>query len=170
MDYSKIGYHFGVLNRRSQAYITYVCKPYDITYSEYVILMELYLGDGVSQDELVQRLTADKGLVARTSKSLEGKGFISRRQDTADKRLKRLYLTTQGEALRHPLQEILQAWIEALREGLDEETLATVIKGLEQIARKAATLDITHISTERKGTLHETEQISGDNTGRSVTP
>lgn len=156
MDYSQIGYHFGVLNRRSQAYITYACKPYDITYSEYVILMELYLGDGVSQDELVQHLTADKGLVARTSKSLEAKGFISRQQDRNDKRLKRLYLTDQGEALRQRLQDILQRWIEALREGMNEDALATVIQGLEQIARKAATLDITHISTERKETLHET--------------
>lgn len=152
MDYSNIGYHFGVLNRRSQAYITHVCKPWNLSYSEYVILMELYQGDGCSQDELTQRLTADKGLVARTSKSLEAKGFIARRQDAVDKRLKRLSVLPPGERLRPTLQRILQCWMDALTADLSEEAVQTTSRCLEQAAQRAASVDVTKIYTEGKDT------------------
>ena len=51
MDYSQIRYTFGVLNRRSQAYITDACRPWRIGYSEYVLLVELYRGDGCSPQQ-----------------------------------------------------------------------------------------------------------------------
>lgn len=152
MDYSHIGYHFGVLNRRSQAYITHVCKPWNLSYSEYVVLMELYQGEGCSQDDLTQRLTADKGLVARTSKSLEAKGFIARRQDTADKRLKRLYLLPRGKALRPTLQQILQCWLDTITANLSEAAVQVTSHCLEQAAQIAAAVDVTTIYTERKDT------------------
>ena len=96
MDYSQIRYAFGVLNRRSQAYITDACRPWHIGYSEYVVLEELYRGDGCSQDELSRQLSVDKGLVARCVKSLEEKGYVRRRQDEKDKRFKYIYLTETG--------------------------------------------------------------------------
>lgn len=150
MDISKIGYHFGVLNRRSQAYVTYACKPWDISYSEYVVLMELYQGDGCSQDELAKRLTADKGLVARTSKALEAKGYITRRQDQGDKRLKSLYITPAGRALEGTMRQILTRWLETITAGMDEERIAQTAQCLELAAQTAATVDITTIYDERK--------------------
>ena len=150
MDYAKIGYHFGLLNRRSQAYITYACKPWRLSYSEYVVLHALYSRDGCSQDELVKGLTADNGLVARTTKTLAEKGFILRQQDAVDKRLRRLYVTAKGLALQPQLEQILQCWIETITAGMDKAKQEQTFQCLSAVAEKAATLDITTIYPERK--------------------
>ena len=39
MDYIKASHDFGIINRRSQAYVTEICKPWNLSYSEYIILM-----------------------------------------------------------------------------------------------------------------------------------
>ena len=42
MNYLCVGHDFGVINMRSQAYITEACQPWNLSYSEYVTLMTLY--------------------------------------------------------------------------------------------------------------------------------
>lgn len=145
MKYANVGWYFGILNRRSQAYITYVCKPFDITYSEYVILHALYKGDGCSQDELARRLAADKGLVARTTKTLAAKGFIERVQDDTDRRLRRIYVTPKGMAVKEPLGHLLECWIDHITMDIDEELKEQTVACLAKVAEKAAALDIKNI-------------------------
>ena len=112
MDYSQIRYTFGVLNRRSQAYITDACRPWRIGYSEY----------------------------ARCVKSLEEKGYVRRRQDEKDKRFKYIYLTEQGQQARDGLLHISEVWIQALTRNMDERMLASTLQGLQQAAQNAAVL------------------------------
>lgn len=150
MDVTNVGYHFGVLNRRSQAYITQACKPLGLTYSEYVLLFELCQRDGCSQDELAKRLTADKGLVARNSKTLEEKGFITRAADASDKRMRRLVVTPKGQALKRTLTEILQCWVDEITAGMDTAKLDMAFTLMEDVAKRASQLDITTIYQERK--------------------
>ena len=140
MDYSQIRYTFGVLNRRSQAYITDACRPWRIGYSEYVLLVELYRGDGCSQDELSRQLSVDKGLIARCVKSLEENGYVRRRQDEKDKRFKYIYLTEQGQQARDGLLHISEVWIQALTRNMDERMLASTLQGLQRAAQNAAVL------------------------------
>ena len=80
MDYLKAGHDFGVINRRSQAYVTEICRPWDLSYSEHILLMSLYTRNGCQQSELCKTIEADKALVARCVKTLEEKGFLCRRQ------------------------------------------------------------------------------------------
>lgn len=140
MDYSQIRYAFGMLNRRSQAYITDACRPWHIGYSEYVVLEELYRGDGCSQDELSKALSVDKGLVARCVKSLEEKGYVQRRQDERDKRFKYIYLTEKARHVQEQLMRLSEIWIRALTRDMNEDLIAATIQGMTQAAGNAASL------------------------------
>lgn len=140
MDYAQIRYHFGILNRRSQAYIAYACRPWNISYSEYVLLVELYRGNGCSQDDLSRTLSVDKGLIARCVKSLEEKGYIRRRHDALDKRVKHIYVTEKGRQARDELLRISETWIQALTKDMDQTVLMYTIAGLAQAAGNAAAL------------------------------
>ena len=151
MDYSQIRYTFGVLNRRSQAYITDACRPWHIGYSEYVLLVELYRGDGCSQDELSRQLSVDKGLVARCVKSLEEKGYVRRRQDEKDKRFKYIYLTETARQAQKELLRLSEIWIRALTKDMDDALIETTIQGMTKAADNAASLTWNKADGEMEG-------------------
>lgn len=148
MDYTSAGYHFGVLSRCTQAYIPYACRRWKLSYAEYVVIMELYRNDGCSQDELCKLLTADKALIARNAKSLEEKGFICRKRDDADGRVKRIYLTKKGKDIKEGLMVILKRWIHALAKGMDEAAIEQTVQALQLIATNAANVSIEELCRE----------------------
>lgn len=154
MGYTSIGYHFGVLNRRSQAFISCACQPWQLSYAEYVILVELYRGDGRSQDDICKSLTADKALIARNVKTLEAKGYIRRRQDNADRRFKYIYLTEKAKRIQSVLLGILQRWIHETTKGMDPVLIKQTIQGLQAVARNAANLSIETLAAG-KGELEK---------------
>ena len=81
MDYLDIAHCFGVIRRRSQAFVVEACEKLHLTYSEYALLLKLYDAEGCSQDDMAGMLYLDKAVVTRVIKTLEGKGFIYREQD-----------------------------------------------------------------------------------------
>ncbi|WP_296826896.1 MarR family winged helix-turn-helix transcriptional regulator [uncultured Megasphaera sp.] len=148
MNYLYAGHDFGIINRRSQAYITEACQPWGLSYSEYVPLMELYDYDGCRQNELCKALKADKALIARSLKTLEAKGYVCRRQKDGDRRFKFIYVTPKGWDLQPKLEAILQAWIEHLVAGFEEEKLDELFLMMHTIAERAAEADVTDLQKE----------------------
>ena len=55
-------------------------------------------GDGVTQKELAERVGLDSSSLVRLLDILEGKSLVERRADSADRRSKRIFLTTEGHA------------------------------------------------------------------------
>ena len=53
-------------------------------------------GEGISQQELSERLLVTKGNVCMTLQAMEGEGLVERRLDAEDQRAHRLYLTNAG--------------------------------------------------------------------------
>ena len=143
MDYLKAGHDFGVINRRSQAYVTELCKPWDLSYSEHIILMSLYTRSGCQQNELCKAIKADKALVARCVKTLEEKGFLFRKQSDQDRRVKYIYLTQKAWSLQETMEELLKTWVETLVQGIDEDALDKALEIMHAVAENAAHADIS---------------------------
>ncbi len=150
MDELDIARQFGLLNRRSQAFITTACGDMGIAFSECVLLLNLYHRAGINQENMSAILFVDKAATTRTIKSLEKKGFIKRKQSKADKRVKKLYLTEKGEATKEPIFAILERWMDFLSEGMDKATFDTVLKGLKFIAEKAGSKEF-YVLCEKEG-------------------
>lgn len=74
--------------------------PLGLTYPQYLVMLVLWEGDGVTVSQLGERLTLDSGTLTPLLKRLEALGFVQRLRDTADERRVLLQLTTAGRRLK----------------------------------------------------------------------
>lgn len=157
MDYFEIGHEFGIINRRTQAYVSGACRPWNVSYSEHVVLLTLYSHDGCTQVELGKLLTVDKALVARNVKLLEKKGLIFRRQDNEDLRYKYIYLTRKAWEMRPAMEAIVKRWVSFLLKGVEEKRLAEALDTMKIVSENAARAMVETIGTPGKGEGDEDE-------------
>lgn len=109
-----IGRIISILSRKIQQDLKDVVSPFGINVGEEPYFMTLVNEDGLTQDELTKKVMVDKAATTRAVKSLEEKGFIIRKIDSADKRSKRLYLTSKGKEIAEPLRLALWAYNQSL--------------------------------------------------------
>lgn len=148
MNYLHAGHDFGIINMRSQAYITEACQPWNLSYSKYVALMNLYDLDGCSQSELCKEMKADKALVARSLKTLEEKGYVCRRQKDGDRRFKFIYLTPKARGIQGELEGLLETWITYLVEGFEEAKRDEMFAMMHAVAERASNVSMSDVKNE----------------------
>lgn len=71
-----------------------------ITYPQYLVMLVLWEGDGLTVGELGQRLFLDSGTLTPLLKRLEAAGLVSRIRAVDDERRVHLNLTTAGRKLK----------------------------------------------------------------------
>lgn len=79
-------------------------RPLGLAPGQFVTLLELWEGDGLTQRELVERLDVEQATMANTLARMERDGLIERRAHETDARAKTVHLTTKAVALREPAQ------------------------------------------------------------------
>ena len=136
MDYLNIAHCFGVLHRRSQAFVVEACTDLKLTFSEYVLLLKLYGNEGCSQDDMSGMLYMDKAVVTRIIKSLEAKGFIYREKDIHDRRMNRLYFTEFGKTQEKFLKSIIKKLVNSFSQGMDKKEIESMINGIQKVTSK----------------------------------
>lgn len=108
----------GLLYRAMMKALETETAPLGIGSGRISYLFMLYINEGMTQQEMANRLQADKGAVARTLAQLEEQGFVSRRRDSADKRVTRVYLTDKSKALQSDLEKAVERVISRLQEEI----------------------------------------------------
>lgn len=68
--------------------------------------MRLYGEDGCTQTELVDELYVQPATICKSIERLEIAGFLERRPDEADRRVSRVYLTSEGRALQKKVEAL----------------------------------------------------------------
>jgi DNA-binding MarR family transcriptional regulator len=81
-------------------------KELGLTRSQWWVLTALYAKEGVAQSELAAFMDLEKATLGRLLDRLEEKGWIERRADPVDRRVKRVYLTDTVQSLMRELREI----------------------------------------------------------------
>ena len=71
-----------------------------LTYTQYIALMVLWADRQVSVKELGRKLFLDSGTLTPVLKSLEEKGYVSRRRSSEDERVLIVEITDEGDALK----------------------------------------------------------------------
>ena len=102
-----------------------------LTYPQYLVMIVLWEGDGVTVKHLGERLMLDSGTLTPLLKRLETLGFVSRRRDAADERQVKVTLTEAGRALRAKAGEIPPAV--ACGTQLDEAEFTALMGTLETL-------------------------------------
>ncbi len=63
----------------------------DITYSQYLVLLVLWLQNGINVKDLGIKLHKDSGTLTPLLKRLEAKGIVERRRSSSDERVRELF-------------------------------------------------------------------------------
>ena len=128
-----IGKYISQIYRKGRTFIGKSLDEYNIGQGQVMFLLELYIQDGINQEELAEVLKIDKGTTARAIKKLEDNGFIRREKDEKDKRSNRVYLTEKGESIKENVFYILNQWDKKISEQLDKEEKELMIKLLKKV-------------------------------------
>ncbi|MCD2368085.1 MarR family transcriptional regulator [Bacillus sp. BS3(2021)] len=71
-------------------------KEHDMTKGQYLYLVRICENPGIIQEKLAEMIKVDRTTAARAIKKLEMKGFIERRDDEYNKKIKKLFPTEKG--------------------------------------------------------------------------
>jgi MarR family transcriptional regulator, organic hydroperoxide resistance regulator len=74
--------------------------PLGLTYPQYLVMLVLWQGDGITVSQLGGRLALDSGTLTPLLKRLASSGLLQRLRDSADERRVLLQLTASGRALK----------------------------------------------------------------------
>ncbi|TDL34216.1 MarR family transcriptional regulator [Jeotgalibacillus sp. S-D1] len=109
-------------------------EAYNLAPEQNLIMMLLWEKDGLTQNQLVQKLTKDKTNIARMASNLEQKGFIYRSHCDEDKRVIRLFLTPVGKQLGEEVIPVAEAFNKTVCTGLTKEELIELERLLSKIS------------------------------------
>lgn len=127
-------------------------KPVGLTRSQWWILAYLSRRDGMIQTDLANVLDLGKAALGGLIDRLEAAGFIQRRLDDSDRRVRRIYMSARGKKMCDEMRTRSHAMSERMLEGLsfkDRHALAASLaivkknllemKGGDQGANQGAT-------------------------------
>jgi len=81
-------------------------EPLGLTYPQYLAMLVLWEGEGISVSALGERLSLDSGTLTPLLKRLEGAGLVQRLRDAADERRVLLQLTAAGRAMKAQAESV----------------------------------------------------------------
>lgn len=94
-----------------------VIESAGLTLPQFDVLANLGMTEGITQQELADKLLVTKGNVVGLLDRMESADLVERRPDPRDRRANRVYLTRRGKAALH---EAFPAHLGALQECLAE--------------------------------------------------
>lgn len=124
-DRRTIGFLISDVARMMRAAFDRRVQRIGLTRSQWLVLSLLYRRPGVSQSELAEMLEVERPTAGRMIDRLERKRWLVRRADAADRRVKRLYLTAEAEAVQAEMGGIAAELLDdAMARLAPEERLA----------------------------------------------
>ena len=124
--------------RKAQLCIGCRLAPYGITAAEEPFFMTVTHHGGATQEELTAMVGVDKSATARVVRSLERKGYVTRRQDAEDRRQNRVFATDAALEIAEQVHaELLRLDGEVIR-GLSEQDIGVLSGELALIEQNLA--------------------------------
>ena len=85
-------------------------RPYlddiGLTYTQYITMMVMWEEKEITVKSLGEKLFLDSGTMTPVLKSLEAKGYVTRKRSATDERSVSVFLTDSGEALKEKAVDI----------------------------------------------------------------
>ncbi len=114
----------------TQAYRA-LLEPWDLTYPQYLVLVDLWTQERRTVSELGRCLGLDSGTLSPLLRRMEQGGLLVRARDEVDERVVVVRLTERGAALRDELGDVPRRVYEGMGLDLDEaRRLRDAVHGL----------------------------------------
>jgi DNA-binding MarR family transcriptional regulator len=123
----------------------FAASGHDITVEQWMILLLLWMHNGLSQQQIVQGTGKDKGTISPQIDALEKKNLLVRVPDPTDKRRNLLYLTRTGKNLEHELVPLGIQNIQQAQAGIPEDDMQTCKRVLRTLSKNLSAGYIGHL-------------------------
>ncbi|MYL65677.1 MarR family transcriptional regulator [Bacillus hwajinpoensis] len=130
-EYISIQIHKTDLNLTS--FIKQKLEGFNLAPEQNLIMLLLWEKDGLTQNQIAQKLGKDKTNIARMATNLEKKGFIKRITPSNDRRSLQLYLTSAGKELGEKVLPISEEFDEIVCNGISKDELQEFERILSKI-------------------------------------
>ncbi|NHO32160.1 MarR family winged helix-turn-helix transcriptional regulator [Acetobacter fallax] len=128
------------LVRNNQAEIMALTAELDLTLSQGRILLELSKAEeDLANTDIATRITLSVAATTRAVDALYRSGLVTRREDEADRRIKRIGLTNQGRAIISAIMEIKRRSVERFIAALSSDERTALDAAVNTIATLTAT-------------------------------
>ena len=141
-----IGRYISHLHRIGASFLSKEYEKYGRGSGQYLFLLQLYLKDGISHDELTEKVSVDKGTTTRAIKKLEESGYVTLALNQQDKRKYHIYLTPKALESKEEILSISKKWEDQLLGCLS----STEVDNLFALLRKISTNNSSYFSKCRK--------------------
>ena len=119
--------------RMLRTYSDHRAREVHMTRAQWAVLSKLRRREGLKQRELAELLDLAPITLARLIDKLTASGLVERREDAADRRANRLYLTPEAAPALERLDVLSEEVVGRALNGLDEAAITNLRAGLERI-------------------------------------
>lgn len=110
-------------------------KEYDLTKGQYLYIVRICENPGIIQEKLAELIKVDRTTAARAIKQLEMKGFIDKKDDQYNKKIKKLFPTEKGKNVYPYIKRENDYSNTVALEGFSEREAETIFNLLERVRK-----------------------------------
>jgi len=104
-----------------------------ITRAQWLLLTRLHRNPGVSQSDLADLMEVERASAGRMIDRMEANGWVERRAQNGDRRIKRVYLTEEAERVHRRIWRVAEETVEDALSDLSATEAAQLIKLLGRV-------------------------------------
>lgn len=144
----RLGFLVHDVSRLRRNVVDRALKPLGVTRSQWWVLAFLSRQDGMPQVALADELDIGKVALGGLIDRLEAVGFVERRPDKIDRRVKRLFLTSKGDGLIEEIRESVADAEAEISGNIPEKDIQATVRALR--AMKSNLLSILGANAEEE--------------------
>jgi len=156
----KLGFLFHDVSRlRRKAYDEFM-RPLGITRARWWVIANLSRRDGMTQTELADLMDVGKPNLGNLIAHLELDGWVTRWSDLKDRRVKRVYLTSNSQKLLSKMMAYERAFNQQALRGLSDADHESLLMLLTTVRNSLLGMDNSRTS-DREGSVNLNSSIRG---------
>lgn len=124
-------------------------KEIDLTKGQYLYLVRICEHPGIIQEKLAEMIKVDRTTAARAIKKLEMTGFIEKKNDESNKKIKKLFPTAKGENVYPFIKREHKHSNHVALDGFSESEVESLYNLLQRV-RKNVEIDWEYVKKGNK--------------------
>ncbi|MCV9888746.1 MarR family winged helix-turn-helix transcriptional regulator [Metabacillus halosaccharovorans] len=110
-------------------------KEYDLTKGQYLYLVRICESPGIIQEKLAEMIKVDRTTAARAIKKLELNGFIEKKNDEYNQKIKKLFPTDKGKNVYPFIKRENEHSNHVALEGFTDSEVETIYHLLQRVRK-----------------------------------
>lgn len=137
LSHGRVLYIIHELSRLISTTFDQAMARHKLTHGQWWAIMHIYENQGVSQSDLANVMQMGRASAGKLLERMEAKGWIERRPDPADSRVRRVYLADGVLPVMSVIGAEAEELYQAILGNLDPEFESRLLAGLRQIRANA---------------------------------